>query len=229
MVPLVPYISIPEARARQEQLRGQVIRSGTLDRVRYVAGIDCGFPGEYKGEVTRAAVAVLSYPELELHEKSIIERPTDFPYITGFLSFREAPAVLEALGKLQTTPDLLIVDGQGYAHPRGFGIACHIGVTTGLPSIGAGKSRLVGSFREPSEAAGSRSPLTYRGETVGAVLRTRARVNPLFISVGHKLDLDSAVHWVLACCRGYRVPETTRWADGLAGDPEFRVKRRRAG
>lgn len=229
MTPLVPYISIAEARARQEQMRGQVIRSGTLEQVRYVAGVDCGFPSAYDGKVTRAAVAVLSYPELELHEKSIIERPTDFPYIPGFLSFREAPAVLEALGKLKTAPDLLIVDGQGYAHPRGFGIACHIGVATGLPSIGAGKSRLVGSFREPGEAAGSHSPLGYKGETVGAVLRTRDGVSPLFVSVGHKLSLDSALHWVLACCRGHRLPETTRWADGLAGDPEFRVKSRRRG
>lgn len=227
MPPLVPYISIAEARARQEQMRGQVIRSGTLEKVRYVAGVDCGFPSAYEGKVTRAAIAVLTYPGLELHEKSIIERPTDFPYIPGFLSFREAPAVLEAIGKLKTTPDLLIVDGQGYAHPRGFGVACHIGVETGLPSIGAGKSRLVGSFREPAKAAGSHSPLAYKGETVGAVLRTRDGVSPLFVSVGHRLDLASALHWVLACCRGYRLPETTRWADGLAGDPDYRPKGRR--
>jgi len=227
MPPLVPYISISEARARQEQMRGQVIRSGTLEKLRYVAGVDCGFPGAYEGKVTRAAVAVLTYPELELHERSIVERPTDFPYIPGFLSFREAPAVLEALARLKTTPDLLIVDGHGYAHPRGFGVACHIGVETGLPSIGAGKSRLVGSFREPAEAAGAHSPLSYKGETVGAVLRTRDGVNPLFVSVGHKLSLESALHWVLACCRGYRLPETTRWADGLAGDPDYHPKGRR--
>jgi deoxyribonuclease V len=178
--------------------------------------------------VTRAAVAVLTFPGLELHEFTVVERPTDFPYVPGFLSFREVPAIMLALERLKTRPQLLIVDGQGYAHPRGFGIACHLGVQTGLPAIGAGKSRLVGEFRAPAAAAGSRSPLTYRGETVGAVLRTRDGVSPLFVSVGHKLDLDSAVAWVLACTRGYRLPETTRWADGLAGDPEFRARPRRA-
>ena len=226
MPPLVPYISIPEARARQERMRSQVLRNGVLEQVRYVAGVDCAFPGAHKGELTRAAVVVLSYPGLELVEKSIVERPTDFPYIPGFLSFREAPALLEALARLKTRPDLLIVDGQGYAHPRGFGIACHIGVETGLPSIGAGKSLLVGRFQPPARAAGSHSPLIYKGETVGAVLRTRDGVSPLFVSVGHRLSLDQAVHWVLACCRGYRLPETTRWADGLEGNPWFRVKSR---
>ncbi|HEY1771844.1 MAG TPA: deoxyribonuclease V [Gammaproteobacteria bacterium] len=224
MSPLIPYISIPEARARQERMRGQVIREGKLEQLRHVAGVDCGFPGEHEGRITRAAVAVLSWPDLELVEKSIVERPTDFPYIPGFLSFREAPAVLEALGRLKITPDLLIVDGHGYAHPRGFGIACHIGVESGLPSIGAGKSLLVGEYSMPAEKAGSRQPLRYKGETVGAVLRTRDRVSPLFVSVGHKLGLDCAVHWVSACTRGYRLPETTRWADGLAGDSDFRVK-----
>ena len=227
MPPLTPYISIAEARARQEKMRGQVIRAGAPQDVRYVAGVDCGFPGEHEGKVTRAAVAVLRYPELELHEQSVIERPTDFPYVPGFLSFREAPAVLEALARLKTTPDLLIVDGHGYAHPRGFGIACHLGVESGLPSIGAGKSLLVGEYRMPAEKAGSSQPLRYKGETVGTVLRTRDRVAPLFVSCGHKIGLDEAVQWVSACTRGYRLPETTRWADGLAGDPEFRLKPRR--
>lgn len=227
MSPLTPYISVAEARARQEKMRGQVLRTGTLESLRYVAGVDCGFPGVHEGKVTRAAVAVLTWPGLELHEKSVIERPTDFPYIPGYLSFREAPAVLEALGRLKTPPDLLIVDGQGYAHPRGFGIACHIGVETGIPSIGAGKSLLVGEYTMPAEKAGSRQPLRYKGEIVGTVLRTRDGVAPLFVSCGHKIGLDPAVDWVLGCTRGYRLPETTRWADGLAGDPEFRLKPRR--
>lgn len=210
-------------------MRGRVLREGALplSAVRYVAGVDCGFPSQHGGEITRAAVAVLAFPSLEHVEHSVIERPTDFPYVPGFLSFREVPAVLEALSRLQTRPDLLIVDGQGYAHLRGFGIACHLGVETGLPSIGAAKSRLVGSHREPGEKAGSRVPLEYKGETVGAVLRTRDGVAPLYVSVGHRLDLDSAVTWVLACTRGYRLPETTRWADGLAYDPAFRIKPRR--
>jgi deoxyribonuclease V len=221
------YITPAEARAQQERMRGQVIREGAPQGVRHVAGVDCGFPGAYQGRITRAAVALLSWPDLELVEKSIVERPTDFPYIPGFLSFREAPAVLEALGRLKTRPDLLIVDGHGYAHPRGFGIACHIGVESGLPSIGAAKSLLVGEYSMPAEAAGSRQPLRYKGETVGTVLRSRDGVAPLFVSSGHKIGLDAAVDWVLGCCRGYRLPETTRWADGLAGDPEFQVKSRR--
>jgi len=229
MAALIPYISIAEARALHEKMRGQVVREGAPKDVRYVAGVDCAFPGEHAGMLTRAAVAVLSFPSLELHEHAIVERPTDFPYVPGFLSFREVPAILQALGQLKATPDLLIVDGHGYAHPRGFGVACHLGVVTGLPAIGAGKSRLVGSFRAPGQRAGSRAPLSYRGETVGEVLRTRTAVNPLFVSVGHKLSLDAAVEWVLACCRGRRLPETTRWADGLAGDPDFRLKTRRMG
>jgi deoxyribonuclease V len=224
---MVPYISIADARARQEKMRGFVVREGGPEQVLYVAGVDCGFPGVHEGKVTRAAVAVLSYPALELHEHAVIERPTDFPYIPGFLSFREVPAIVTALSRLKTQPDLLIVDGHGYAHPRGFGIACHLGVETGIPSIGAGKSRLVGEFRMPATEAGSRQPLRYKGETVGTVLRTRAGVAPLFVSSGHKIGLDAAVDWVLACTRGYRLPETTRWADGLAGDPQFRLKSRR--
>jgi deoxyribonuclease V len=210
-------------------MRGRVLREGALPltAVRHVAGVDCGFPSEHGGEVTRAAVAVLAFPSLELVEHSIVERPTDFPYVPGFLSFREVPAILEALGRLTIRPGLLIVDGQGYAHPRGFGIACHLGVETGLPSIGTAKSRLVGEHREPGAKAGSRVPLEYKGETVGTVLRTRDGVAPLYVSVGHKLDLDSAVSWVLACTRGYRLPETTRWADGLAYDPAFRIRPRR--
>lgn len=224
--PFQGYISLSEARARQQELRSQVVREGEPQGLRYVAGVDCAFPGQYEGKVTRAAVAVLRYPELDLQEHVVIERPTDFPYIPGFLSFREVPAIVTALGKLKTTPDLLIVDGHGYAHPRGLGIACHLGVETGFTTIGAAKSRLIGDFRMPGPKAGSRSPLTYHGEVVGTVLRTRDGVSPLFVSSGHKIGLEAAVKWVLACTRGYRLPETTRWADGLAGDPDFRIKPR---
>jgi deoxyribonuclease V len=216
------YITPAEARTVQEELRGKVIRRGRPGKVRYVAGVDCAFPEQ--GLVTRAAVAVLSYPGLELQEQAVIERPTDFPYIPGLLSFREIPALLTALGQLRIQPDLLICDGAGYAHPRGFGFACHLGVVTGIPSIGAAKSRLCGEHRVPGRRAGSRTPLLYKDEVVGTVLRTRDGVAPLFISVGHKIGLDAAADWVLGCTRGYRLPETTRWADGLAGDPDFRLK-----
>ncbi len=221
------YIGIPEARALQQRLSTQVLKQDQLGPVRYVAGTDCGFKDS--GKLTRAVVAVLAYPGLELVEYAVAERPTDFPYIPGLLSFREVPTLLAAFDKLKQVPDLLLCDGQGYAHPRRFGIACHLGVTLGIPSIGVAKSRLVGSHREPALAAGSRAPLMDKGEEIGAVLRSKDKTNPLYISVGHRVSLDTAVDYVLACCRGYRVPETTRWADGLAGDPDFKLKPRRIG
>src|SRR5579859_7282477 len=137
------YIGIPEARALQQQLSAQVSREDQLGPVRYVAGTDCGFKDG--GKLTRAVVAVLTYPGLELVEYAVAERPTDFPYIPGLLSFREVPTLLAAFDKLRQRPDLLLCDGQGIAHPRRFGIACHLGVTLGIPSIGVAKSRLVGS------------------------------------------------------------------------------------
>ena len=222
-----PYISTAEARARQMELRDRVELRDRLGSVKRVAGVDCAFPEG--GRVTRAAAAVLSWPGLELLEKAVVERPTDFPYIPGLLSFREVPALLLALSRLKEKPELLLCDGQGYAHPRRFGLACHLGVATDLPSIGVAKSRLVGRHREPGRTAGSRTPLTDRGETLGTVLRTKTGVKPLYVSCGHRMSLDTAIEWVLGCCRGYRLPETTRWADGLAGDPAFRLPRRRIG
>lgn len=219
------YITPAEARAEQERLRHRVIRRGNPKRVRFVAGVDCAFPAD--GLVTRGAVAVLSWPELDLVEKSVMERPTDFPYVPGLLSFREVPTLLAALARLDTRPDLLLCDGQGYAHPRRLGFASHLGLAADLPSIGVAKSRLIGTHRQPGRKAGSRTPLWDGEEVIGAVLRTRDGVAPLFVSSGNKISLDAAVDWVLGCCRGYRLPETTRWADGLAGDPEFRVKPRR--
>jgi deoxyribonuclease V len=216
------YITTPEARALQERLRGRVILRDNLGLVRYVAGVDCAFKDQ--GRVTRAAVAVLTFPGLELHEYTVAERPTDFPYVPGLLSFREVPTVMAALDKLKQPPDLLLCDGQGYAHPRRFGIACHLGVLAGLPSIGVAKSRLIGTYREPGLRVGSRSRLEDGGEIIGAVLRTRAGVRPLYISSGHRVSLETAVKYVLRCIRGYRLPETTRWADGLADDPHFRIR-----
>jgi deoxyribonuclease V len=219
------YIGIPAARALQQELSAQVVSRDALGSVTRVAGTDCGFKDG--GKITRAVVAVLAYPSLELLEYAEAERPTDFPYIPGLLSFREVPTLLAAFDKLKQPPDLLLCDGQGYAHPRRFGIACHLGVTLGIPSIGVAKSRLVGTHPEPDTVAGSRVPLMDKGEVIGTVLRSKPRTNPLYISVGHRVSLDTAVDYVLACCRGYRLPETTRWADGLAGDPAFRLKPRR--
>lgn len=203
-----------EAEQIQRCLHGQVVTEDLFGEVRHVAGVDVGFEDDFA--VTRAAVAVLVFPSLALCEHRIARRPTTFPYIPGLLSFREVPAVLDALENLSTRPDLLLCDGQGIAHPRRFGIACHIGVLTGLPTIGVAKSRLVGHYKAPPEEKGAWTPLRYRGETVGAVVRTRAGVRPVFVSPGHKVSLSSAIAYTLRCTTRYRLPETTRRANRLA-------------
>ena len=206
--------NVAEARAIQEQLRAQVITENQLGTIEHVAGVDVGF--EEQGKVTRAAVAVLRFPQLDLVERAIARQPTRFPYIPGYLSFREIPALLAALAKITTTPDLILCDGQGLAHPRRFGIACHLGVLTGLPTIGVAKSRLIGSHDEPGAKKGSWTPLMDKGEIIGAVLRSRDNVSPLYISVGHRIDLPTAIDYVLRCTTRYRLPETTRQAHRLA-------------
>ncbi len=208
--------NITEARAIQEQLRSRVITENRLGAVNTVAGVDVGF--EEKGKITRAAVAALHFPQLDLVEQAIARQPTCFPYIPGYLSFREIPALLAALAKITTTPDLILCDGQGLAHPRRFGIACHLGVLTGLATIGVAKSRLIGTHDEPGARKGSWTPLMDKGEVIGAVLRTRDKVSPLYVSVGHRIDLQTAIEYVLRCTTRYRLPETTRWAHRLASD-----------
>lgn len=203
-----------EAVVIQQQLRDQVITKDDFGAINYVAGVDVGF--EDDGAVTRAAVAVLSFPELELQEHAIARRPTTFPYIPGFLSFRESPAVLNALAQLTTAPDILLCDGQGYAHPRRFGIACHLGVITGLPAIGVAKTRFIGNNEPVPDERGVWQPLYVRDEVIGAVLRTRAKTQPIFVSIGHRISLTSAIDLVMGCTKLYRLPETTRWAHRLA-------------
>ncbi len=176
--------------------------------------MDIGF--ENDGATTRAAVALLRFPELTLHEYAISRRPTTFPYVPGLLSFREVPAALDALAKLAETPDLLLCDGQGYAHPRRFGLACHLGLLSGLPAIGVAKTLLTGRHDPVPDEQGAWQPLTDRGEVIGAVLRTRPRTKPIYISVGHRISLASAIDYTLRCTRSYRLPETTRWAHRLA-------------
>lgn len=198
----------------QKQLCSQVISDDDFGEIRYVAGVDVGF--ESQGKITRAAVAILTWPDLNLHETAIARQPTIFPYIPGLLSFREIPTVLAALAQVKTTPDLLLCDGQGLAHPRRFGIACHLGVLVDLPSIGVAKSRLIGQHDPVDQARGSWQPLIDKDERIGAVLRTRANTKPLYISLGHRISLDSAIEYVLSCTPRYRLPETTRWADKLA-------------
>jgi deoxyribonuclease V len=207
-------VTAAEAIALQQRLRNEVIADDRFSRIDTVAGVDVGF--EKRGAVTRAAVAVLNLPGLELQEYAVAHRPTEFPYIPGLLSFREVPAVLDALQRLPRLPDLLLCDGQGLAHPRRFGIACHLGVLTDLPAIGVAKSRLIGTHAPLAESKGSRQPLYDKGEVIGTVLRTRHGVRPLYISVGHRIALDTAVDYVMRCTTRYRLPETTRAAHKLA-------------
>ncbi|WP_124946510.1 deoxyribonuclease V [Sulfurirhabdus autotrophica] len=212
-----------EAIAIQKALCAEIITSDALGQVHYVAGIDVGF--EASNTITRAAIAILSFPELKLVDHVIARLPTQFPYVPGLLSFREVPAVLAAFEKLNIQPDLLLVDGQGIAHPRRFGIASHIGLLCDIPAIGVAKTRLIGEFSEVPNKRGAWSPLTYKGEIIGAVLRTRTDINPLYISPGHRISLQTAIHYVMACTTKFRLPETTRWAHRLASGKESDIQR----
>ena len=207
-------LSPAEARELQTHLAPCVVCENNVGRLRRVAGVDAGF--EAAGRITRAAVAVLSWPGLEPLEDAVVRRETSFPYVPGLLSFRELPAVLEALERLSTLPDLLLCDGQGIAHPRRFGIAAHLGVLTDLPAIGVGKTRLVGSHEPVPEPRGARTALKDGDEVIGAVLRTRTRVKPVYVSIGHRVSLETAVDLVLRAAPRYRLPEPIRRADRLA-------------
>jgi len=208
-------LSPKEAIAVQRELASLVVCQGSPTAVRRVAGVDCSVDRVAKRGT--GAVVVLSYPELEVIETAVAEAPLTFPYVPGLLSFRETPVLREAFRKIAGPIDLLLVDGQGYAHPRRFGIACHLGLLLDVPAIGCAKSRLLGEHAEPGRAAGSRSDLIDKGEVIGSVLRTRAAVKPLFVSSGHRIGLAEAEAWVLRCCRGYRLPEPTRLAHLAAG------------
>ena len=211
-------VSPQQAKDIQLKLSKEVILVDQFDAIDYVAGVDVGF--EENNTITRAAIAILTFPQLELHEHAIARLPTRFPYIPGYLSFREIPAVLKALDKIKQRPDMLLCDGQGIAHPRRFGIACHLGVLTGLPAIGVAKSRLVGSHASVPIEKGQSVALMHKDEIIGIVLRTRRNVKPLYISSGHKISLITAVDMVMRCVTKYRLPETTRWAHRLAsGNP----------
>ncbi|MGH8580614.1 MAG: deoxyribonuclease V [Gammaproteobacteria bacterium] len=210
-----PWALTPkQAIALQNELRTCVMACDAFPTIERVAGVDVGF--ESNGRITRAAVVVLSFPNLAVIEHAIARCETRFPYVPGLLSFREAPAVLEALTKLNSPPNVLLCDGQGLAHPRRFGLACHLGVVTDLPSVGVAKKRLLGDHEAPPEGRGTWTELHERDEIIGAVLRTRVDVKPVFVSVGHRISLKSAVLLVMACVTRYRLPETTRLAHRLA-------------
>ena len=206
-------VSPQAALTLQNQLAAQVIKETKADSVTTVTGVDAS----YCDDLARAAVVTLSYPELEMKAYATATRRVDFPYVPGLLTFREGPAVLDALDKMAVTPELLIFDGQGLAHPRRLGVASHIGLLVDIPSVGCAKSRLCGQYTEPGPERGDFALLTDQGVTIGAVVRTRTRVKPVFVSIGHRVDLPTSIDYVLNCCRGYRLPETTRWAHRVAG------------
>jgi len=177
-----------------------------------VAGVDIGI----QGQRARGAVVVLAWPGLEEIERAVAEQPVSFPYVPGLLGFREVPCLIEAFERLRTRPDVALVDGQGRAHPRRFGLACHLGVALDLPTVGVGKSRLVGQHREPGTRRGSRAQLVHQGEVIGAVVRTRDGVKPVYVSIGHRVDLETAVRLVLQSTTRFRLPEPIRAAHRAA-------------
>ena len=208
------------AREEQSALAKQVIHSDDFTTINCVAGADVGF--EQQGKITRAVITLLSWPQLNLLDYSIYKEPTRIPYIPGLLSFRECPALIECLKQLPTVPDIIFCDGQGIAHPRRLGVACHLGILTNIPTIGVGKSRLTGSHQSVPDIRGEHSVLEDKGEIIGKVLRTRTGVKPLYISTGHRVSLDTAVELALKAAPKYRLPEPVRWADGIASKrPSF--------
>jgi deoxyribonuclease V len=208
-------LSPSQAIELQKQLAYEVVAEDRFDEpIKTVAGIDLGY--DAKNDTSRAAVVVLKFPELELIETSEAILPIQFPYVPGLLSFRETPVAIKALEKLKTAPDLILCDGQGLAHPRRFGIACHIGLLADVPTVGVAKSLLVGKFENLGEARGSTAPLIHKKEEIGVVLRTKDKVQPLYVSIGYRISLETAVKYVLQCTPKYRLPETTRLADKLA-------------
>jgi deoxyribonuclease V len=202
-------VSVNQALEIQRNLADKVSRTG-IASPHLIAGLDVSV--NRLKEATAAAV-VLSYPELNVLETATAKGKADFPYIPGLLSFREVPLTLTVCEKLSRAPDLVMVDGQGIAHPRRMGLASHLGLFLDTPTIGCAKSHLYGDFNEPGAPSGSYSHITDENkDIIGAVLRTKDGVKPLFVSVGHKIDLSSSIFWVLQCCRGYRLPEPARLA-----------------
>jgi len=223
-------ITPKEAMALQEELRALVVAEDRFGEIRRVAGVDVGYDHRGREATARAAVAVLSFPGLEPLAQAMASVEVTFPYVPGLLSFRELPAVLAALDRLEREapehlPDLLVCDGHGLAHPRRFGLACHLGVLTDTPSIGVAKNLLVGVHDELPPGRAAWRPLVDpkagpggdgRGEAIGAVVRTRTGVRPVYVSVGHRVSLETAVDLTLRLAPRYRLPETTRRADRLA-------------
>jgi len=201
--------------SRTGEVVTQVSRTGEVVTPRFIAGVDIS--SDRAQGVATGAVVVLQYPELGVVETKVVRGKLNLPYIPGLLSFREAPLTLAACQELTITPDLILVDGQGIAHPRRMGLASHLGLFLNSPTIGCAKSLLCGAHQVPGVEPGSYAEVVDNGETVGVALRTKLGVNPIYVSIGHKIDLQTAIYWVMECCRGYRLPEPTRLAHLAAG------------
>lgn len=207
---------LSEAKAveLQKKLASKVVTHDyNLNCVKYVAGVDVAY--DEKSNKQFAAAVVLDANTLNLIDSSIAQGDVKFPYIPGLFSFREMPTIAKALKKLQKIPGLIVCDGQGIAHPRRFGLACHLGVMFNIPTIGCGKTRLIGDANEPGPNRGDIEPLMENGEVVGSVLRTQDNIKPLFVSVGHRISLETACEWIIKLTPKFRLPETTRQADQL--------------
>ena len=214
-----------QAVALQKELAGQVDTASTLGPWETLAAADVSF--DRGADDLFAAVVVVRARTFEVVERVGVAGPAKFPYVSGLLSFREAPALLDAFHALKTRPDVVLCDGQGIAHPRRLGIASHLGLWLGLPTVGCAKSLLCGTYEEPGPNRGDRSPLVHRGEVLGAVLRTRSRVSPVFVSPGHRCDLEGAVSLVMATTSKYRLPTPTRLAHEYVNEVRRAAKDRR--
>lgn len=208
-------LTIAESRELQNRLAMDVRRKGKVVEPRLIAGVDVSMR-KSRGPGT-AAVVVLGYPSLEVVEAKMVQGEINFPYVPGLLSFREAPLILKACEQLVHTPDLVIVDGQGIAHPRRLGIAAHLGLFFDIPTIGCAKSRLCGEHQVPAADPGSYEELIDNNETIGVALRTKFNTRPVYISIGNKVSIEEAIFWITRCCRGYRLPEPIRFAHQAAG------------
>ena len=217
------HIDVADALEKQKIMAQKILQVPLGRPIKVVAGADCSYSRD--GQYCLAAVIALSWPELQPLTHSCTVKIVEFPYIPGLLSFREAPALISAVEMLKIAPDVLIIDGQGRAHPRRCGLACHVGVELNLPTIGCAKSRLIGVHRTPASPKGSRCRLFDDSEIIGTVLRSRQDVKCLYVSVGHLIELDQSVDIVLDCCRRYRLPEPTRRAHQMVTKLRLKLDR----
>ena len=214
-------LSYQQAIALQKQLADKLLFTSLKKPPKLVAGLDCAFSKDKQKII--AVALILQLPNFELIETISTVKKVTFPYIPGLLSFREAPVCIATVEKLKKNPDLFIIDGQGIAHPRRLGLAAHLGLFFDKPTIGCAKSRLIGTFNEPPPKKGCYSLLKDKNQTIGAVLRTRTNVKPVFISAGHKCQLDDAIKWALKCSIKYRLPEPTRLAHQIVSKMKLKI------